>query len=148
MLYLELKRLEIILEDGVTARNINREEQLQEARNRQQRFEETRGNGGNFFNSLSTAYTAFQGIAGKGIGLLANQANNLFGASNPSQYQNQYNNTNPYAQNHGGAYGYPPQQYGYPGQPGFQGYPGQPGFQGQPGQQPGYPSHNQGYPGQ
>lgn len=150
MFSLEIQRIKNIIEDGVVARDVNREEQLNEAKNRQQRYEQNKGNGGNFFNSLATAYNSFQNMATTGIGYLANQANSMMGAQQPGQQggiRSQVNNSNPYGQpsmfmQQPG--GYPPQQFGYPGQPGWS----QPLYPGQyPGQNPGqYPPPPYGYP--
>lgn len=122
MLVLEVSRIRGILDDGIMARELNRAQQLEEARNRQARYEESRTN---FFSAAA-------GAIGAGINSWYNGSQNSNTGPQPPGY---------------GQPGYP--QPGYP-QPGYQqpGYP-QPPYQqtGYPPQQPygGYDNFG-GYP--
>ena len=134
------------MDDGVTARDMNREEQMKEAKNRQERYDKNKANDGNFFSSLSGAYNSIQNMATTGLGYLATQAGNFIVGNNQQPrggIQNQMNSQNPFSQPSMynqqppapmyGQYpgGYPPQSMGYPGQPGqpqFPQNPGQPGY--------------------
>jgi hypothetical protein len=104
MALLEIKRIENILEDGSVARDINRDEIMQEAKNRQNRYEQTKGN---FFNTLTNAVQTAGSYAGQGLGFLANQLNSK---TQPTNKPPQGNPQPGYPQQ-----GYP--QQGYPQQP-------------------------------
>lgn len=130
------------LEDAVVAREINREEMIQEAKNRQARYEDTKNN---FFNTLTSGYQAFQGAMNSNKQPAS--SNNPFGQSyNPYGQPAGYHQSNfggsaygqapygkapygqaPYGQpQHGGGFA----QMGsnlYPQFPQYPGYPQQPG---------------------
>lgn len=112
MLHLEVSRIKGILDDGIMARELNRAQQIEEARNRQARYEEARTG---FFGTIGGAAMA--------------------GASN---LYNQWSNTGPQPPGvRPGNTGPQPTGYQQPGYP-QPGYP-QPGYPQQGYPQPGYP---------
>ena len=146
MLNLELSRIKNILQDGAVARDVNREQQVSEAKSRQARYEDTKNN---FYNNMNSYYNNFEKIAGQGLGFLSNQ---LFSGGKPAnptnpQPSNPFNpqaatnypnmpNFPGYQQNQQGGYpGMNGQALPYPGQPGWnpnQNYGGYPTNHGQP----------------
>ena len=131
MLNLELSRIKNILQDGAVARDVNREQQINEAKSRQARYEDTKNN---FYNNFNTYYNSFEKIAGQGLGFLSNQ---LFGGNKASNPTNQHPPSSPFNPQPPTNY---PQMPNFPGQPpnpqgmypGMNGqslpYPGQPGW--------------------
>jgi hypothetical protein len=116
----EIQRVKNTLEDAVVARDINREEMIQEAKNRQARLEETKNN---FFDTLTSGYQAFQGAVKN-----YNQPTQPTSSSNPfGQSYNPYGQqpSNPYGAGYGGYQG---SNFGSPyGSPYGAPYGGQPG---------------------
>lgn len=149
------------IQDASMAREINRSEIITEAKNRQNRYEETKNN---FFNTMTSTFQAYQGYMNKGPQQTPGQPSNPYGATPPQNYG--YPQAPPQGSNFGG-YGAPPgypqypqapygqqgqgypqpqySQFGQPPAPGGYGYPQQPGMPGMPQFPQGGP---QGFPGQ
>jgi hypothetical protein len=157
-LFAEATRVKNTLQDASMAREINRNEIIAEAKNRQNRYEETKNN---FFNTITSTFQAYQGAGSYGSQPYPNQPPNPYGAPTRAPYgapptagygypqpsnfggyggpaQSQYPQ-NPYGQAYPGVqtshFGQPQAGYGYPQQPGMPGFPTFPG-QNQP---PNYP---------
>lgn len=146
---MEVKRIKGILEDGIVAREVNREEQLKEAKQRQERFEET-SKGNNIFGYLSGALNATIGGAGYVANQIGAAAQNWTGnqpkqQAQPQYYPNQFpGGQQPKPNTAYGAFGggfnpQQPQQPQYPGMPYYQAPP----YMGYPPMQYGYPGWNQ-----